>query len=130
MSRGLRKKARWEKIRQAKALEREREKMLNVRPKYKAPEFTDLKPRPSRFVETESMRHVKELPSLALKPKVKTKVKKLVVRPRGWAAREAAAAIEIERKKKMVAPLFNKGGYQYVGDDAPPEIIQGLGRKL
>lgn len=45
------------------------------------------------------------------------------------AEREAKAQAEIERKKTMVAPLFNKGGLQYIGD-APPEIIRNLGRKV
>jgi len=45
------------------------------------------------------------------------------------AEREAAAQREIERKKTMVAPICNKGGYQYVGD-APPEVVQTLGRKV
>ena len=45
------------------------------------------------------------------------------------AEREAAAQREIERKKKMVAPLYNKGGYQYVGD-ASEEIIKNLGKKV
>jgi len=44
-------------------------------------------------------------------------------------AREHAARIEAERRKGMVAPMWNKGGYQYLGD-APPEVIRGLGRKL
>lgn len=43
--------------------------------------------------------------------------------------REAVAQKEAERRKGMVAPLYNKGCYQYIGD-APAEILQGLGRKL
>ncbi|QYW02659.1 hypothetical protein CPT_Marzo_121 [Stenotrophomonas phage Marzo] len=45
------------------------------------------------------------------------------------AEREAAAQREIERKKTMVAPMYSKGGYQYVGD-VPPEIVKTLGRKV
>lgn len=45
------------------------------------------------------------------------------------AEREALAQKEIERKKTMVAPICNKGGYQYVGD-VPPEVVQTLGRKV
>lgn len=41
--------------------------------------------------------------------------------------RENAAQEEIERKKKRVAPLWNKGGLQYITDDT--DIIT-LGRKL
>lgn len=43
--------------------------------------------------------------------------------------REQAAQKEIAAKRKRVAPMYSKGGYQYVGD-APDEIIKGLGRKL
>ena len=45
----------------------------------------------------------------------------------GWQEREAEAQIEIEKKKKRVAPLFNKGGYQYVTDETDPTT---LGRKV
>jgi hypothetical protein len=45
------------------------------------------------------------------------------------ADREKVARVEIERKKTMCAPLYNKGGYQYIGD-VPPEIIKTLGRKM
>lgn len=44
------------------------------------------------------------------------------------ADREALAQLEIARKRTQIAPLYNKGGYQFIGD-APPEIIKGLGRK-
>lgn len=43
--------------------------------------------------------------------------------------REEAAIKIAQERKKMVAPLYNKGGYQYIGD-APKEIIQNLGRKV
>lgn len=42
-------------------------------------------------------------------------------------AREIAAQEEIERKKKRVAPLWNKGGLQYITDDTD---ITTLGRKV
>ena len=45
----------------------------------------------------------------------------------GWQEREAAAQVEIEKKKKRVAPLFNKGGLQYIGDS---EDLTTLGRKV
>lgn len=44
--------------------------------------------------------------------------------------REAAAQKEKQRKSKRIAPMYNKGGYQYIGDYVPAEIIHGLGRKL
>lgn len=42
-------------------------------------------------------------------------------------AREDAAQKEIERKRKRVAPLYNKGGYQFVTDDTD---LTTLGRKV
>lgn len=35
----------------------------------------------------------------------------------GYDEREAAAQIEIEKKKNRVGPLYHKGGYQYITDD-------------
>lgn len=45
------------------------------------------------------------------------------------ADREKVAQAEIERKKKMTAPIANKMGYQYIGD-MPPDVIATLGRKV
>ena len=42
------------------------------------------------------------------------------------AEREAAAQKEIAQKKKRVAVLYNKGGLQYISDDADPKTF---GRK-
>lgn len=42
-------------------------------------------------------------------------------------AREAVAQEEIKRKRKRVAPAYNKGGYQYITDDTDPKT---LGRKI
>ena len=42
------------------------------------------------------------------------------------AAREAAAREEIERKKKCVAPAYNKGAYTYVASE---EQAKWVGRK-
>lgn len=44
-----------------------------------------------------------------------------------FAERERAANIEIERKKSMVAPAYNKGAYQLITPDMNPAE---LGRKL
>jgi hypothetical protein len=90
-------------------------------------EFVDLKPReymersystasfPSRMVA-----HMNEHAPVLERP----------LRYEGeMAEREAVARKEIARKSKMVAPLYNKGGLQYIGD-APPEILQTLGRKI
>lgn len=43
--------------------------------------------------------------------------------------RERMARQVAEHRKTMTAPLYSKGPYQYVGD-APPEIIETLGRKV
>lgn len=42
-------------------------------------------------------------------------------------AREALAQQEIARKKKRIAPLYNKGGLQYITDDMD---LTTLGRKV
>lgn len=121
------------------------ERAANIQKKYKKPKFTPLKPRASRFVETDEMRRVRELPSLEQKPL--TREQRLthlndhvtVAVPDGfdewtdeqvaaWAAREMEAWKEIERKKKCVAPIANKMGYQYVAD-LPAEQVKTLGRK-
>lgn len=46
------------------------------------------------------------------------------------AEREAKAQAEIERKKTMVAPLYNKAGYEYIGGITDPAILKNLGRKV
>lgn len=38
------------------------------------------------------------------------------------AEREKLAQVEIAKKKTMVAPIFNKSGYQYIGDINPKDI--------
>lgn len=43
------------------------------------------------------------------------------------AKREQTAQAEIERKKLRVAPMYNKGAYQYITDDTDPKT---LGRKI
>lgn len=40
--------------------------------------------------------------------------------------RERLAQVEAKRKSKRVAPLFNKGAYQYITDETDPKTI---GRK-
>lgn len=42
--------------------------------------------------------------------------------------RERLARIRSEEMKKMTAPLYSKGPYQYIGED--PDIIKNLGKKL
>jgi hypothetical protein len=45
------------------------------------------------------------------------------------AERERIAQLEIERKKKCVAPICNKSGYYYVGE-FPDELVKNLGKKI
>jgi hypothetical protein len=45
------------------------------------------------------------------------------------AEREAAALVEVAEKAKRVAPVYNKGAYQYVGG-MPEEDLKTLGRKV
>lgn len=44
------------------------------------------------------------------------------------AEREALARAEADRRKKMIAPMYNKGAYQYIGgvDEA---ILHDIGKK-
>lgn len=50
-----------------------------------------------------------------------------VFQAEGWEEREALAQQETERKKKRIAPLYSKGPYQYLTDEADPTT---LGRKV
>lgn len=129
MTKGERKKEMWAKKRAQKEKQRiaEAEKAKPMRRKKVVREFRPLQPQVSRHVMTEGMLKAARLPSnVAAVPSVKDSVIELTP---DMAEREKLAQQEISRKKKRVAPLYNKGGYQYVGD-APPEIIQTLGRKI
>lgn len=127
MKKGEKKKAKWEKIRAQKAKEREAEaaKPKEVFKPFKR-EFMPMQPRVSRHVMTEGMQKTAALPSRTTAPSTKP-AQRVQLSPE-MAERELAAQQETERKKKRVAPLANKMGYQYIGD-APPEIIETLGRK-
>jgi hypothetical protein len=68
-------------------------------------------------------------------PELEVEVKKVVmsdpVEYEGeMAEREAAANKESERRKTMVAPLYNKAGYEYIGGITDPTILRNLGRKI
>lgn len=43
----------------------------------------------------------------------------------GYEEREAAAQIEINKKKNRVGPLYPKGGYQYMTDDTDTTTLSG-----
>lgn len=103
-------------------------------PKWK-PKFTNITLKQSRFVETPEMERIRLLPSLGVMVKPKHTLRepdksdwdddKLLE----FQEREKIAKVEIDRKKTMVAPLYNKGGYQYIGE-MPAEIIRNLGKKI
>jgi len=42
--------------------------------------------------------------------------------------REAIARKEAERRKKMIAPMYNKGAYQYIGG-VDEKILHDIGKK-
>lgn len=56
------------------------------------------------------------IPSAPLSPPVETDKKNTNLSPE-MLEREKAAQAEIERKKKCIAPAYNKGAYQYVGSE-------------
>lgn len=94
----------------------------NVAKKFKK-EFTPLKKiydQPSVYPELKSLETEKF--NTTVKPDAKYDEPELI-------ERERLAQIEIENKKKRVAPLYSKGNYQYIGD-APEEIIKNLGKKI
>lgn len=46
-----------------------------------------------------------------------------------FAIREEIALKEKERKKQFVAVAYNKGGYVYLGENPPDEIVKSIGKK-
>lgn len=129
---GQKKKAMWAKKRAANAEARAAEKKANTARAYRKPKFTELKPKESKYVITEGMKRIAEAPSAdgLARVGVRRKDPKLAMSREEYDEREAAAQKAIARKKRQVAPLYNKGGLQFVGDDAPPEIVKNLGRKV
>lgn len=125
--RGQAKKRYWDKQRKVNA--EKREAYLDAITAKRAPKksFQPLKPRDSRYVIMPGMDH-SVYPSSSFKQSEK-KQTVISMDEEEYKIREAAAKLEIERKKKMVAPLYNKGAYQFIGD-APQEIINNLGRKV
>jgi len=71
-----------------------------------------------------SDRSVSHIPSAPYKPEKSS----IQVRYTGeMAERERVAQVEIERKKQQVAPLYNKGGLQYIPNDMD---LTTLGKKV
>lgn len=128
---------------EAYALQREvraAERKASLTPKYKKPPFTPLKPRESRLVETEEMARIRALPSLGVQSIARGESVSDLTLPteydewtdaerEDWMRRERAARSISDERKTQLAPLYNKGGYEFVGA-MPPEIIQNLGRKV
>jgi hypothetical protein len=67
-----------------------------------------------------------DAPSVDLTP-IKEPVAKQVLKE-DMAVRERLAQAEAERRKKMIAPMYNKGAYQYIGG-VTPEILHDIGKK-
>lgn len=116
------------KLRAGKAAAR----ALNIAHAYKRPAFKEMDSESTflqriakwdRISEEEHTRY----PSKPLEPI--DKENRIVEQNEGYLERERKAKEIAEARKKMIAPLYNKGCYQYIGD-APKEIIQNLGRKI
>lgn len=98
--------------------------------KYKKPPFTTLKPRPSKLVYTEAELNVLSLPSSSA-DFIHPSLHSARFHYEGeMAEREAAAVTEQKRRAKMLVPLYSKGPVQFIGNNPPREILEGLGRKL
>lgn len=71
--------------------------------------------------------HRAKYPSLITTFTATTPVQKVKYDDPEMVRREQLAQEEVERKKKRTAPLWNKGGYQYIPDDMD---LSTLGRKV
>ena len=122
-----------EKLREArakeKALQDAADAEMRAYMKRRKAEFTPLGRRQPNTDVRLSMDLTRGIPSACDKDIVRAAVEAPVELEGDMAQREAAAQQEAERRKRMVAPLANKMGYVYIGE-FPPEIIEGLGRKL
>lgn len=131
----LKRKRKAAKERNKKALIRQQNLSSLIAPKRSKRSFTPLKPRESRFVKLPELEFIHTLPSLETNHQVNAS--KNVDLYEEWdqdkidefARREAVAKAEIARRKTMLAPLYNKGAYEYIGA-MPPSIIKNLGRKI
>lgn len=126
-----------ERKRNQAAQQRQLDKVLATARKYTPPEFAEYKPKPRPQLRegADNFRKCKsgsvDIVTGSLGKPVELSVEQMVQLEVGddYIRRELAAREQIKRKKKMVAPICNKAGYMYVGD-APPEIVQTLGRKV
>lgn len=107
---------------------RRREAALNEPRKKFRPKFEPLKPRSYLMQREDAYSKLPSGPS----QQAAIPAKAATVKPKDradWEQRERLAKEESDRRKKMVAPAYNKGAYQYIGD-APPEVVQTMGRKI
>lgn len=132
---GKNKKAYWERERKKKALlvEKEAQEELKAaaerkkRRKQFRPVFRELEIKPGPHDVTMAQDRSRNLPSkTTLAAPVKYERQELTPELQ---EREDRARKETDRKRKMLAPLYNKGPVQYLGD-APDDIIKNLGKKV
>lgn len=128
----LRRKREAERNRAKKAAELEASRAANKQRRYRPPkEFKQLSERKYHEVHDPAALATQALKS---KPMAAPKLERKELDERmfdpEWVAREQIAQQEIERKKKQVAPLYNKAGYEYVGGVTDPTILKNLGKKL
>ena len=107
-------------------------RVLNVAHAYKRPAFKEMDSESPVLQRIAKWNLISEeehtrYPSKPLEPIAKEN--RIVEQDEGYLERERKAKEIADDRKKMVAPLYNKGCYQYIGD-APKEIIQNLGRKI
>jgi hypothetical protein len=128
----LRRKREAERKRAEKAAALEAQRDANRQRKYKPPkEFKTLSVRKYHEVFDPSALAVQNLKSKPLDaPKLERKELDERMFDPAWVAREQAAQAETERKKKMVAPMANKMGYQYIGGIEDKDVIRDLGKKV
>ena len=105
---------------------------LNIAHAYKPPAFKEMDSESPFLQRIAKWNRISEeehtrCPSKPLEP-IATE-NRIVEQDEGYLERERKAMEIAEARKKMIAPLYNKGCYQYIGD-APKEIIQNLGRKI
>lgn len=103
----------------------------NTARKLRAAKFVELKVVPSRFIPRSGSLDYRTAPSCkySVQDGVQTDSAPREELGAEMAGRERAARVVAEGRKKMVAPMWNKGTYQYIGD-LPPELIETLGRKV
>lgn len=120
--------------------ERAAERQSRIAKKRPKPPFTPLRPRQSRFVETDAMKQVRELPSHesvqsvaadTMLDVVQLDFSQLEARVQAFMGTEEGKLYERElaaRKisnnlKSQTAPLFSKGPYQLITDPNAPKYF-------